>query len=162
MFMHAGLAHIVGNMVFLWIFGQAVEDAFGSRNYLTFYLACGIAANCAQFIAAPHSTVPNLGASGAIAGVMGSYLAMFPGSTIDVYAWPLSFFIGRDLRMPAWLVLGVWFAGQVASVQMGATAPGPEGPEGAVAYSAHIGGFVTGFLLSLLFRPRRRDARWSR
>ncbi len=152
MFMHAGVMHLLGNMVFLWVFGQAVEDRFGSRHYLTFYLVCGTAAIFAQFIMGPNSTVPNLGASGAIAGVMGSYIAMFPGSRIDVYAWPLSFFMGRSLHVPAWLVLAVWFAGQVGSVQMGATAPGAEG---GVAYFAHIGGFVAGFLLAWIVRPAR-------
>jgi rhomboid family protein len=155
MFMHGGLTHLVGNMVFLWVFGQAVEDAFGSRMYVFFYLVCGVAANFAQFIADPHSTVPNLGASGAIAGVMGSYLAIFPGSRITLYAWPLSFFIRRHLHVPAWFVLGVWFAEQVVSVEMGATAPGPTG---GVAYFAHIGGFVVGFLLSRIVRPRLRSA----
>jgi membrane associated rhomboid family serine protease len=153
MFMHAGLMHLLGNMVFLWVFGQAVEDRFGSRHYVTFYLACGIAANFAQFIMGPDSTVPNLGASGAIAGVMGSYLAMFPGSRVAVYAWPLSFFMGRNLHVPAWIVLGVWFALQVTSVQTGVTAA--PGSEGGVAYYAHIGGFAAGFLLARIVRPGR-------
>jgi membrane associated rhomboid family serine protease len=150
MFMHAGLVHLLGNMVFLWVFGQAVEDRFGSRNYLTFYLVCGIAANFAQFVVDPHSTVPSLGASGAIAGVMGSYLALFPASKIDLYAWPLSLFIGRTLHIPAWLVIGAWIVEQVGSVQMGAMAPGPEG---GIAYFAHIGGFAAGFLLAWIVRP---------
>lgn len=152
MVMHAGLIHILGNMVFLWVFGQAVEDRFGARTYVVFYLICGIAANFAQFLTAPGSTTPNLGASGAIAGVMGSYLAMFPASKIDLYAWPLSLFIGRALHVPAWLVIGVWIVEQVGSVQIGATAPGPEG---GVAYFAHIGGFAAGFLLAWIVRPAR-------
>ena len=153
MFLHAGLMHLLGNMVFLWVFGQAVEDRFGSRNYATFYLVCGIAAIFAQFIMGSHSTVPNLGASGAIAGVMGSYLAMFPGSRITVFVWPLSFFMRRNLHVPAWLVLGVWFAVQVASVEAGVTAA--PGAEGGVAYYAHIGGFAAGFLLARILRPAR-------
>ena len=115
MFLHGGLGHLLGNMVFLWVFGQATEDAFGSRMYVLFYLACGVVATFAQYAVAPNSTVPNLGASGAIAGVMGAYLAMYPDSRIDVFAWPLSLLLGRDLRVPAWLLLGGWFAVQLSS-----------------------------------------------
>jgi membrane associated rhomboid family serine protease len=113
MFMHAGWDHLFGNMLFLWVFGQATENAFGSRMYTTFYLVCGVAANMAQYLVDPNSTVLNLGASGAIAGVMGGYLAMYPTSTISLFVWPLSLFTGRDLRVPAWLMLGLWFALQV-------------------------------------------------
>ena len=113
MFMHAGWSHLFGNMLFLWVFGQAIENAFGSRMYTVFYLVCGVAANMAQYLVDPNSTVPNLGASGAIAGVMGAYLALYPTSTIDLFVWPLSLFIFRDIRVPAWLMLGVWFAVQV-------------------------------------------------
>ena len=150
MFMHAGWSHLFGNMLFLWIFGQATENAFGSRMYTIFYLVCGVAANMAQYLVDPNSTVPNLGASGAIAGVMGAYLAMYPTSTIDLFVWPLSLFTGRDLRVPAWLMLGLWFAEQVI---LGVNGMTQVGAAGGVAFWAHIGGFITGFVLALLVRP---------
>ena len=153
MFMHASFSHIFGNMVFLWVFGQAIENAFGSRPYTTFYLVCGVAANMAQYLIDPNSTVPNLGASGAIAGVMGAYLALYPTSTIDLFVWPLSLFTHRDIRVPAWLMLGLWFAVQVT---LGGNGMTEAGAAGGVAYFAHIGGFVTGLVLALLVRPDER------
>src|SRR5262249_43453095 len=144
MFLHGGLGHLLGNMVFLWVFGQATEDAFGSGMYVLFYLVCGVVANFAQYAVAPDSTVPNLGASGAIAGVMGAYLAMYPDSRIDLFAWPLSLFVGRDLRVPAWLMLGLWFAVQLWS-GFGAAAAADASGGGGVAYTAHVGGFTFGF-----------------
>ncbi len=153
MFMHGSLSHIFGNMLFLWVFGQAIENAFGSRPYTTFYLVCGVAANMAQYFVAPSSTVPNLGASGAIAGVMGAYLALYPTSTIDLFVWPLSLFTRRDIRVPAWLMLGLWFAIQVISGVSGLNGPSAAG---GVAFFAHIGGFITGLVLALLVRPGQR------
>lgn len=153
MFMHASISHILGNMLFLWVFGQAIEGAFGSRAYTTFYLVCGVAANMAQYLIAPNSNVPNLGASGAIAGVMGAYLAMYPNSKIDLFVWPLSLFIW-NLRVPAWLMLGLWFAIQVVSGLSGLN--GASDGSG-VAFWAHIGGFTTGLVLALLVRPGQRD-----
>ena len=155
MFMHASFSHIFGNMLFLWVFGQAIENAFGSRIYTTFYLVCGVAANMAQYLVDPNSSVPNLGASGAIAGVMGAYLAMYPTSTIDLFVWPLSLFTHRDIRVPAWLMLGLWFAVQVVSGLGGLNGAGAAG---GVAFWAHIGGFITGFVLALLVRPGQRSA----
>jgi membrane associated rhomboid family serine protease len=155
MFMHGGISHIFGNMLFLWVFGQAIENAFGSRPFTTFYLVCGVAANMAQYLIDPNSTVPNLGASGAIAGVMGAYLAMFPTSTIDLFVWPLSLFTHRNIRVPAWLMLGLWFAVQVVSGLGGLNGAGAAG---GVAFWAHIGGFITGFVLALLVRPGQRSA----
>lgn len=155
MFMHASSGHIYGNMLFLWIFGQATENAFGSRHYTVFYLVCGVAANLAQYLIDPSSTVPNLGASGAIAGVMGAYLAMYPTSKIDLFVWPLSLLISRDIRVPAWLMLGLWFAVQLVS---GVGGLGGAGAAGGVAFWAHIGGFITGLVLALILRPGRRYA----
>jgi rhomboid family protein len=155
MFMHASWSHLFGNMLFLWVFGQAIENAFGSRMYTIFYLVCGVAANMAQYLVDPNSTVPNLGASGAIAGVMGGYLALYPSSTIALFVWPLSLFTGRDLRMPAWLMLGLWFAVQVI---LGGSGMAEAGATGGVAYWAHIGGFITGLVLALLVRPGVRDS----
>ena len=153
MFMHASFSHIFGNMLFLWVFGQAIENAFGSRMYTTFYLVCGVAANMAQYLVDPNSTVPNLGASGAIAGVMGAYLALYPTSTIDLFVWPLSLFTHRDIRVPAWLMLGLWFAVQVV---LGGSGMNGASAAGGVAFFAHIGGFITGFVLALLVRPGQR------
>ena len=153
MFMHAGLSHLFGNMLFLWVFGQAIENAFGSRPYTLFYLVCGVAANMAQYLVDPSSTVPNLGASGAIAGVMGAYLVMYPTSTIDLFVWPLSLFTRRDIRVPAWLMLGLWFAVQVVSGLGGLNGPSAAG---GVAFWAHIGGFITGLVLAVLVRPGQR------
>jgi membrane associated rhomboid family serine protease len=155
MFLHGGVSHLLGNMLFLWVFGQATEDAFGSRPYTLFYLVCGVAATFAQYAVAPGSTVPNLGASGAIAGVMGAYLAMFPGSRIELFVWPLWLFIRRSVRVPAWLMLGLWFATQL-QLGLGTAAALDEG--GGVAYLAHAGGFLAGFLLALVLRPGERQA----
>jgi hypothetical protein len=148
-------SHLLGNMLLLWVFGQAIENAFGSRMYVSFYLVCGTAASIAQYLVDPNSTVLNLGASGAVAGVMGGYLAMYPTSTISIFVWPLSLFTGRDLRVPAWLMLGLWFAVQVI---LGINGLSEVGNMGGVGYWAHIGGFVTGLVLAPLVRPGVRDS----
>lgn len=156
MFMHASWSHLLGNLMFLWVFGQAIESAFGSRMYTRFYLICGGVANMAQYLVDPASIIPNLGASGAIAGVMGGYLAMYPSSTISIFVWPLSLLTGRDLRVPAWLMLGLWFAVQVI---LGVNGLAEVGDTGGVGYWAHIGGFVTGLVLALLVRPGAHASR---
>jgi membrane associated rhomboid family serine protease len=157
MFMHGGIAHILGNMLFLWIFGDNIEDQFGHKQYLAFYLICGIAATFTQYIIDPSSPIPNLGASGAIAGVMGAYLLMFPRARVNFFVWPLSVLLAiftrsPYLRIPAWLMLILWFAMQVWL--------GVEGlanmSEGGVAFWAHVGGFVAGLVLALFLRPGRR------
>jgi membrane associated rhomboid family serine protease len=146
MFMHGGWAHLLGNMLFLWIFGDNVEDRFGRGKFLFFYLVTGIAATFAQFALAPHSTVPNVGASGAIAGVLGAYILLFPQARVNVL-------LGRQVvAMPALVVLGMWIAVQLFS-GMGSIAYTDENANmGGIAYMAHIGGFFTGLLLALLFR----------
>jgi membrane associated rhomboid family serine protease len=151
MFMHGGWSHIIGNMIFLWAFGPEVEDAMGRVRYLLFYLAGGLAATAAQVAANPHSTIPNLGASGAIAAVMGAFLVTYPRDRIRSL---LAIFIFVRVRyIPAWLLIGVWFltqfinAGQVANVQTGG-----------VAYMAHIGGFAFGTYVARLFVPRQAEA----
>jgi membrane associated rhomboid family serine protease len=148
MFLHGGWMHLFGNMLFLWIFGDNVEDRFGRLQFLFFYLAAGIAATFAQYAIAPHSPIPNVGASGAIAGVLGSYILMFPQSRVNVL-------MGRQVvAMPAVLVLGMWIAVQLFS-GMGSIAYTDESANvGGVAYMAHIGGFAAGFLLTLLFRSK--------
>jgi membrane associated rhomboid family serine protease len=150
MFMHGGWMHLFGNMLFLWIFGDNVEDRFGHVQFLFFYLLVGLAATLAQFAFAPHSTLPNVGASGAIAGVLGAYILMFPQSRVNVL-------LGRQIvAMPAIIVLGMWIALQLFS-GMGSIAHTNETADaGGVAYMAHIGGFFAGFLLTFLFRDAMR------
>ena len=146
MFMHGGWFHLFGNMLFLWIFGDNVEDRFGHLKFLIFYLLVGVAATFAQFALAPHSTVPNVGASGAIAGVLGAYILMFPQARVNVL-------LGRQIvAMPALIVLGMWIAIQLVS-GVGTIAYTDENANvGGVAYMAHIGGFAAGFLMAFLFR----------
>lgn len=146
MFMHAGWAHLLGNMLFLWIFGDNVEDRFGHGKFLIFYFVVGIAATFAQYALAPHSNVPNVGASGAIAGVLGAYILMFPQARVRVL-------LGQQIvAMPAIIVLGMWIALQLFS-GVGSIAHTDESANmGGVAYMAHIGGFFTGFLLTFLFQ----------
>src|SRR5271166_4805430 len=145
MFMHAGWMHIIGNMVFLWAFGPEVEDAMGALRYLAFYLLSGLVASLAQIAAMPCSTVPNLGASGAIAGVMGAFLITYPHDEIRSLL-VLGWFV-RVTFIPAALLIGVWFLIQFFN-QVGAVA-GVQG--GGVAYTAHVGGFVFGVITGRIF-----------
>ena len=145
MFMHGGWLHILGNMVYLWAFGPEVEDAMGRPGYLAFYLLSGLAASLAQIVAMPHSTVPNLGASGAIAGVMGAFLITYPRDQIRalvVFGW----FI-RITVIPAVLLIGFWFLIQLFS-QIGSVA---NVQSGGVAYMAHVGGFIFGAASARIF-----------
>ncbi|SLN15879.1 Rhomboid protease GluP [Roseovarius albus] len=143
MFLHGGWMHLGGNMLFLWIFGDNLEDKMGHIPYLLFYLACGVGAGFAHYLSAPMSPVPTVGASGAIAGVMGGYLLLFPKARVDVLVILIVFF--RILSIPAWGVLAVWFAMQI----FGSFNSDPTG--GGVAYWAHSGGFVIGAILCLPF-----------
>jgi rhomboid family protein len=151
MFMHASWSHIIGNMVFLWAFSPEIEDAMGRGRYLVFYLAGGLVAMLAQVLASPHSTVPNLGASGAIAAVMGAFLVTYPRDRIRAVLSIFVFF--RVTFIPAALLIGFWFltqlfnAGQVAQAQTGG-----------VAYLAHIGGFIFGAATARLFEKANPDA----
>ncbi len=154
-FLHGGFAHLAGNMLFLWIFGDNLEEEMGPVTFVGFYLAGGVAAGLAQTLANPLSTVPMVGASGAIAAVMGGYLLLFPRARVDVLFIFVIFF--RIFPVPAWIVLGVWFALQMAS---GVSMP-TDG--GGVAYWAHAGGFVAGLALTLPFWIRRgTTAFWKR
>lgn len=147
MFMHGGWMHLGGNMLYLWIFGDNVEDRFGHLKYLFFYLAAGLAATFAQYLVLPGSNVPNVGASGAIAGVLGAYLLMFPRARVNVL-------FGRDVvAMPAIVVLGFWIVLQLFS-GVGSIAYTDKSTQdmGGVAYMAHVGGFFAGFLMAFLFR----------
>jgi membrane associated rhomboid family serine protease len=150
MFMHGGFMHIAGNMLYLWIFGDNIEDNFGHGKFLIFYLVCGVAASLAQIFADPNSPVPSLGASGAIAGVLGAYLIMFPKNRVRNLLF-LGFFF-TTLELPAVVVLGFWIVLQIFS-QYTATY---QHASGGVAYMAHIGGFATGLVLCFLFRRRRQ------
>ena len=151
MFMHGGWLHIGSNMLYLWIFGNNIEDAMGSLGYTVFYFVCGLGASFAQIATDTGSTIVNIGASGAIAGILGAYLVLFPGARVDtvvIFGW----FV-RIVALPAALVLGSWFVIQVFS---GVASLGAESM-GGVAFFAHIGGFVAGLLLVRLFK--RRDYR---
>lgn len=147
MFLHGGVLHLGGNMLYLWIFGNNVEDSMGRGRFLLFYLLCGAAAALAQSLASPLSEVPMLGASGAIGGVLGAYLVLHPRANVRVLMWIIIFV--RLINVPALIVLGVWFAGQILS---GVTTPTTE--DGGVAFWAHVGGFVAGALLVVPFRRR--------
>jgi membrane associated rhomboid family serine protease len=155
MFMHAGWMHIIGNMVFLWAFGPEVEDAMGRVQFLLFYLLSGLAATLAQIAATPHSTVPNLGASGAIAGVMGAFLITYPRDKIRTLIL-FGFFV-RITMIPAALLIGIWFVIQLFS-QVGSVAAAQTG---GVAYMAHVGGFVFGAATARIFEGFRRIPEWE-
>ncbi len=151
MFMHAGWEHILGNMLFFWVFAPEIEDVMGSLPFLIFYLLGGLAATFAQVIIDPTSTIPNLGASGAIAAVMGAFLVTYPRDqirTVILLGW-----FTRITFLPAILMVGLWFITQLFS-EAGALAQVDTG--GGVAYMAHIGGFIFGMLACRLFESRRR------
>jgi membrane associated rhomboid family serine protease len=168
MFLHGGWMHLLGNMWFLWLFGNNVEDSMGRVRYLIFYLLCGVAAALMQVVANPRSVIPMVGASGAISGVMGAYLVLYPRVRVHCLIF-LGFFI-TTVTLPAWTMLLYWFGLQFVSGLFGLMAS--EG--GGVAFWAHVGGFVAGMLLVKLFadsemvdahregdwQPRRVSARW--
>jgi membrane associated rhomboid family serine protease len=145
MFLHGGWFHLIGNMLYLWIFGNNIEDTLGRGRYLCLYLSCGIVAALAQAFSSPASHIPMVGASGAIAGVLGGYLLLYPGANVHCFVWIVIFF--RIVNVPAWAMLGLWFAMQVISgLSVAAGTPG-------VAFWAHVGGFVTGLILVNVLRP---------
>lgn len=167
MFLHGSWMHLLGNMWFLWLFGNNIEDSMGRLRFLMFYLLCGLAAAAAQIFTNPSSPIPMVGASGAISGVMGAYLVLYP--RVRVYTLvPLGFFI-TSMALPAWVMLGYWLLIQFVS---GLVSVGAEG--GGVAFWAHVGGFVAGLVLVKLFarsdyvaehqahhwRPRRVTSGW--
>jgi membrane associated rhomboid family serine protease len=147
MFLHAGWAHLLGNMLFLFIFGDNVEDAFGHVKYVLFYFACGIASGLAQVYLAPESNIPGVGASGAISGVLAAYIVMFGNNRVRVL---LGIF---PAVVPAYLMIGFWIVLQFVN---GAASLGNTQQSGGVAYGAHIGGFICGLLLTFVLRPSRR------
>jgi len=149
MFMHGGWSHIGGNMLYLWIFGDNVEDRMGHVKFLLFYLLCGVLATAAHIAVGPTSAIPSLGASGAIAGVLGAYLILFPRQGVRVFQF------GSIVEMPALMVIGLWGLLQFIN---GFGSLARAGQSGGVAYMAHVGGFVAGMALVFLFRnpPERR------
>jgi membrane associated rhomboid family serine protease len=153
MFLHGGWAHLFGNMLYLWIFGDNIERAFGRARFLAFYLVCGIAAGLAHIALNSGSSMPTVGASGAISGVLGAYLVLFPGNRVRVLM------SGGVTSVPAYYMLGIWILIQLVN-GVGAIANTPE--TGGVAYAAHVGGFLAGFLLAKVFavgtRPTYRTA----
>jgi membrane associated rhomboid family serine protease len=146
MFMHAGWVHLGGNMLYLWIFGDNVEDRFGHIKFTIFYLLCGLAATFAQLVFSLGSTVPNLGASGAIAGVLGAYILLFPQGKVRVLQGL------QVIQVSALIVIGLWIVLQLFS---GIGSIANTAQTGGVAYMAHIGGFLAGFVLTFLFRGSR-------
>jgi membrane associated rhomboid family serine protease len=153
MFMHGGWMHLIGNMWFLWIFGNNVEDAMGHLRFLVFYLLCGLAAAALQVFSQPDSGIPMVGASGAIGGVMGGYVVLYP--RVRVHMLVIFGFYIRTIAVPAAFMLGYWFLLQLLG---GAVSLGRHG-EGGVAFWAHVGGFAAGALLVLVFRDPRLMAR---
>jgi len=151
MFLHGGLLHLGGNMLYLWIFADNVEDCMGHGRFVVFYALCGVAAALAQALPYPDSTVPMIGASGAVSGVLGAYVLLYPRAHVLV-AVPLLVIL-YTLRLPAVFVLGMWFVGQLLS-SLAAPSAG-----GGVAFRAHVGGFLAGLLLIKLFRTRRGPVR---
>jgi membrane associated rhomboid family serine protease len=155
MFLHAGPLHLAGNILYLWIFGDNVEDALGHRRYAVFYLGCGLVAALAQVAVIPDATIPVVGASGAISGVLGAYIVLFPKANVRTLV-PIPFFL-RVVNIPAYVVLIVWVVLQIGSAALST----PE--DASVAFAAHLGGFVTGALLILFLRrphvPLWQDAR---
>ncbi len=148
MFMHAGWVHLGGNMLYLWIFGDNVEDRFGHIKFSIFYLLCGVTATFAQLAFSSGSNIPNLGASGAIAGVLGAYILLFPQGKVNVL-------MGRGvIPMPALIVIGLWIVLQFFS-GFGSIATAAD--TGGVAYMAHIGGFIAGFVFTFLLGGKRKS-----
>ena len=145
MFLHGGWMHLLGNMLYLWIFGDNIEHSLGHFRYLVFYLLCGIAAALAQSISAPGSEVPMVGASGAISGVLGAYLVLHPKANIKVFVFLI---IITTINLPAFVVLGGWFVMQLLS------SAGANAGEAGVAFLAHIGGFIAGAVMVFFFRRR--------
>ena len=149
MFLHGGISHIMGNMWFLWVFGDNVEGVLGHLKYAIFYLMCGLAATISQLLINPNSTIPMVGAAGAIAGVLGMYMIRFPHARVHVFAFIIIFF--TTFRVPAMFVLGFWFFNQLTN---GFGSLGFD-TTGGVAWFAHIGGFIAGVMLNQAFKHIR-------
>jgi membrane associated rhomboid family serine protease len=151
MFMHASILHLGGNMLFLWIFGNNVEEAMGPAKYLAFYIVGGLAALWLQVAVSPHSAAPTLGASGAIAAVLGGYIVLYPRARVITVVFIIFFF--TVLELPTWVMLGIWFVQQAIFGAAGLTTPTGGG---GVAYFAHVGGFAFGLLFVRLLATKRK------
>lgn len=149
MFLHGGFLHLIGNMLYLWIFGNNIEDTLGHFRFLIFYLLVGLSAALVQVLSDPQSTTPMIGASGAVAGILGAYLLLFPQARILTLMFIFIFI--RMIRIPALIVLGFWFLVQLLSIT--------SGYETGVAFFAHIGGFVAGLILVKVFQPQKARRR---
>jgi len=152
MFMHGGFWHLAGNMLYLWIFGNNIEDAMGHTRFLAFYLLCGVAAVFAQVLPNPGSIIPMVGASGAISGVLGAYMLLFPRARV-LLGLPIGFLIVQLGRFPAIWVLAAWFVMQLAMGAVSAAKSVGES-QGGIAFGAHIGGFIAGLALVTFFKHR--------
>lgn len=150
MFVHGGFAHIAGNMLFLWIFGDNIEQRFGPVLYLLFYVGTGLAASAAHILTDPTSLVPTVGASGAISGVMGAYILLYPLNRVRTFIWYLGV-----VYVPAFIYLGIWFLTQLISGAAALSVPTAQST--GVAFWAHIGGFAAGVIVALLLRPLRPE-----
>jgi membrane associated rhomboid family serine protease len=157
MFLHGSWMHVIGNMWWLWIFGDNVEDRLGHGRYIVFYLLCGSVAAFGQIAIDPYSTLPTIGASGAIAGVMGAYIVLYPHSRVLTLV-PIFFYI-EIIELPAVLLLGIWFVMQLFSA--GAVAVTASTGGGGVAFMAHVAGFVVGMAAVLVLRKRDRPDLWA-
>jgi membrane associated rhomboid family serine protease len=146
MFLHGGVLHLLGNMLYLWIFGNNIEDTLGHFRFLLFYLVCGVVAGTTQIFSDPNSTVPMIGASGAIGGILGAYLLLFPGARVSTLLF--IFIIIKVIQIPALVILGFWFLIQILGIWGGGG--------GGIALFAHVGGFVAGLVLVKFFQPSRR------
>ncbi|MFZ5895854.1 MAG: rhomboid family intramembrane serine protease [Myxococcota bacterium] len=160
MFMHGGWGHLAGNMLYLWIFGDNVEDAMGHLRYILFYLMCGVLAALAQVAMDPISTIPMVGASGAIAGALGGYLVLYPRAPVTLLnpVLPLWLFLGLFITVPAWLAISVWFLPNIWNALL------QQSSDSGIAFFAHIGGFVAGMLLvrgAVKGRRRIDKGRWT-
>jgi len=151
MFLHVDLQHIVGNMIFLWIFGNNIEDRLGRLGFIAFYLLAGVTAAATQFAIDPSSTVPMVGASGAISAILGAYVVLFPGARVLSLVFLVFFY--QLIEVPAWAYLGFWFVLQLVD---GLGSLGAAGSQGGVAFFAHIGGFLVGVAVGLLLRAGGR------
>ena len=159
MFLHGGFLHLAGNMLYLWIFGNNLEEAMGHVRFFVFYVACGVAAVFAQVLTNPGSTVPMIGASGAISGVLGAYMLLYPRARV-LLGLPLGFLIVQLGRFPAIWVLAAWFLMQLVLGSLAAATPVGSN-EGGIAFGAHIGGFLAGLVLVTIFK-RRHVPLWRR
>jgi membrane associated rhomboid family serine protease len=159
MFLHGGFWHLAGNMLYLWVFGNNIEDAMGHVRYFLFYLLCGVAAVAAQVMLNPGSPIPMVGASGAISGVLGAYMLLYPRARV-LLGLPLGFLIVQLGRFPAIWVLAAWFLMQLVLGTI-AAAQAPGDSEGGIAFGAHIGGFIAGLVLVTVFK-RRAVPLWRR